>query len=695
MKTRAWEQSIRETLERLGRAVSASRVSIFENHMAADGTLLISQRFEWAAPGVTPRMGSPEMQGFLLRAYGFGGWVERMAKGEPVYGKLQDFPESEREALAPLEIRSIAAVPIFVEDHWWGFVGFDDCWTERDWSPADIAALRLAVATMGTAIERRRAELETAEELRTIAALNAGARRLAHSLAPRQVAESVVRTCVEEFGVPLAWVGQVEPGGSVRMLAVHPSEGTYPRTVTAFWDDYAAGRGPVGQAIQTGTAVVAPLLGGEPGLLPEHIEALLQVGLQALAIFPLVGHNGPSGALALYAHRVGYFDQRRVESLQELARQAAAALENARRFAETGLLLERLRALHAASMAVSSSLDLRVTLDVLLDNVVAQPGVDAAAMLVLNPDTQMIEHAAGRGLPAEALRRTRLGMAEGYAGQAALERRIISIPDLAEAAGGNGAPPWLRDDGFRAYTAVPLVARGQVKGVIEILQRAPHSPTGEWLEYLQALGAQAAVAIDNAALVSSLQRSHADLMLAYEETLESWARAVELWSKERPGRTRSIADLTVRLARAMGVPEADLVHIRQGALLHDIGNLGVPDSILHKRGVLTEGEREIMRHHPVRAYELLSSIPHLHRALDIPYCHHERWDGTGYPRGLRGEQIPLAARIFAVADAWDALRSARRDRPARTDEQARQYIRRQAGRHFDPRVVETFLQQDL
>lgn len=695
MKTRAWEQSIRETLAQLGRAVSASRVSIFENHLAADGTLLISQRHEWVAPGIVPMMGSPDMQGFLLQAYGFGGWVERMAKGEPVYGNLQDFPESEREVLAPLGVRSIVAMPIFVEDRWWGFVGFDDCWTEREWSAAAIAALRLAVGTLGTAIERRRAELETAEELRTITALNAGTGRLTRSLDLQQLAESVVRTCVEEFGVPLAWVGQVEPGGSVRTLAMHPSEGTYQRTVTVGWGDLHPSQGPVGRAIQTGTAVVAPLLTGEPGLPPEQIEALLQLGLQAVAVFPLVSHNGPSGALALYAHRAGFFDPRRVESFKELARQAAAALENARRFAETGLRLERLRALHAAGMAVSSSLDLRVTLNVLLDQVVAQPGVDAAAMLVMNPDTQMIEHAAGRGVRAEALRRTRLGLGEGYAGQAVLERRIISIPDLTEVPGINGVAPWMRDDGFRAYTAVPLVARGQVKGVLEILQRVPHSPTAEWLEYLEALGLQAAIAIDNAALVNNLQRSHADLTLAYEETLESWARAVELWSRERQGRTRSIADLTVRLARAMGVPEGDLVHIRQGALLHDIGNLGIPDSILHKRGVLTEGEREIMRQHPVWAYELLSSIPHLHRAMDIPYCHHEKWDGTGYPRRLRGEQIPLAARIFAVADAWDALRSARRDRPARTDEQAREYIRRQAARHFDPRVVETFLQQDL
>jgi HD-GYP domain-containing protein (c-di-GMP phosphodiesterase class II) len=141
----------------------------------------------------------------------------------------------------------------------------------------------------------------------------------------------------------------------------------------------------------------------------------------------------------------------------------------------------------------------------------------------------------------------------------------------------------------------------------------------------------------------------------------------------------------------MGVEEADLVHIRRGALLHDIGKMGIPDSILLKPGPLTEDEWIIMRKHPVYALELLSPIAYLRPALDIPYAHHEKWDGTGYPRGLKETQIPLAARIFAVTDVWDALTSDRPYRPAWAPEQALAYIREQAGRHFDPAVVEAFL----
>ena len=189
-------------------------------------------------------------------------------------------------------------------------------------------------------------------------------------------------------------------------------------------------------------------------------------------------------------------------------------------------------------------------------------------------------------------------------------------------------------------------------------------------------------------------RAAADLAQAYDAGLDGWSRALDLRDKETEGHTQRVATMTLRLARAVGVPEADLVQIRRGALLHDIGKMAVPDNILFKPGPLTDEEWKIMRRHPGHAYELLSPIAYLQAALDIPYCHHEKWDGSGYPRGLRGEQIPLSARIFAVADVWDALRSDRPYRPAWPDDRARAYIREQAGKHFDPRVADVFLQME-
>lgn len=144
----------------------------------------------------------------------------------------------------------------------------------------------------------------------------------------------------------------------------------------------------------------------------------------------------------------------------------------------------------------------------------------------------------------------------------------------------------------------------------------------------------------------------------------------------------------------MGVDEMVVVHLRRGALLHDIGKMGIPDSVLLKSGPLTEDEWAIMKMHPVYAYELLSPIAFLHPALDIPYSHHEKWDGTGYPRGLKGDEIPLAARIFAIVDVYDALRSDRPYRPAWSEERTIEHIRSLSGKHFDPAVVDTFLRMD-
>lgn len=190
-------------------------------------------------------------------------------------------------------------------------------------------------------------------------------------------------------------------------------------------------------------------------------------------------------------------------------------------------------------------------------------------------------------------------------------------------------------------------------------------------------------------------RTTHELEHAYDTTLEGWARALDLRDKETEGHSRRVTEITVRLARAMGVCEENITHMRRGALLHDIGKLGIPDAILLKPGPLTDEEWAIMRKHPVYAYELLSPIPFLHAALDIPYSHHEKWDGTGYPLGLAGEDIPLAARIFAVVDVWDALSNDRPYRAAFPKDQVREHLQAIAGSHLDPNIVHVFLRLNI
>ncbi|MFQ3681874.1 HD domain-containing phosphohydrolase [Roseiflexus sp.] len=354
------------------------------------------------------------------------------------------------------------------------------------------------------------------------------------------------------------------------------------------------------------------------------------------------------------------------------------------------LNLRRLRALRTIDRAIISNLDMRAVLDILLEQITLHLHVDAASILLLDPYTQMLTFAAGRGFQLRATEQTTLFAGEGYAGQVALERRMLFIADLS-VSDARVSAPMLQSATFVTYCGVPLIARGQVKGVLELFHRSRLDPEQEWFDFLEMLAVQAAIAIDSVETFETMQRSTAQLVLAYEATIRGWARALDLRDRETEGHSQRVTDLTVQLARAAGLSDEQIAHIRRGALLHDIGKLGVPDSILRKPDPLTEEERAIMRRHPDYAYSMLSPIEYLRPALDIPYCHHERWDGTGYPRGLKGEQIPLSARLFAVADVWDALQSDRPYRARWRREEALGYIRSQAGKQFDPDVVELFL----
>lgn len=353
--------------------------------------------------------------------------------------------------------------------------------------------------------------------------------------------------------------------------------------------------------------------------------------------------------------------------------------------------LERVNALHRIDMAILGSVDLRVSLAVFLDQVTEQLKVDAASVLLPSAASGALEYAAGRGFRTESIRRTQVPMAKGLAGRAALDRSRVETRDLPR------EEEFCRKElaeaeGFVTYIGVALCAKGKLLGVLEIFHRSRLEPDSEWYEYLDTLAGQAAIAIDGSTMLMQLERANAELQQAYDATLEGWVRALDLRDHETEGHTLRVTELTVQLARRMGVPEAELVHIRRGALLHDIGKIGVPDHILLKPGKLSGEELLIMQKHPVYAYEWLSPIRYLQPALDIPYCHHERWDGSGYPRRLAGEEIPLAARIFAVVDVWDALRS---DRPYRAGWPAATvlaHIQDGAGTHFDPAVVEAFVE---
>ncbi len=321
---------------------------------------------------------------------------------------------------------------------------------------------------------------------------------------------------------------------------------------------------------------------------------------------------------------------------------------------------------------------------------VSQLDVDAADIFLVDPDTLETTYAEGKGFqryhPHAGISQAR----EDLVWRVLQNRELVAIPDLYKE-----SPTLLRGrmfalEGFRSYYGIPLIAKGKILGVLEVFHRKPLQVDEEWFDFLRGLGTQTAIAMDNAALVENLRRTNLELDLAYNSTLEGWVRALDLRDKTTGDHTHRVVERTLMLAQAVGIPEGQLIHIRRGALLHDIGKLVISDSILNKTGPLNDEEWHLMRKHPQFAREILEPIEFLRPALPIPLGHHEKWDGSGYPNGISGLTIPIAARVFALIDVWDALSSPRPYRDAWPEKKIYKFILEQSGSHFDPQVVEVW-----
>lgn len=379
-----------------------------------------------------------------------------------------------------------------------------------------------------------------------------------------------------------------------------------------------------------------------------------------------------------------------IQLLGTLAEIVGSAIHRAQLYDQSEEQVRRLTALRDVDTAIASSFDLRVTLNILLDHTLAQLNVDAADIIIYNPDLRTLNHLANLGFRQPGSLQTPIRINSRLLNEIMLARKDIYVENIA-AESDFHRREIANLENFVCYFATPLISKGQVKGILEVYLKRSFLPETNWMDFFHTIAGQAAIAIDNAQLFENLQRSNQELSLAYDTTLEGWGKALELRDKETQGHTVRVTDLTLRLARRMGVPETDLIHVRRGVLLHDIGKMAVPDHILKKMGPLNPDEWAEMRQHPKYAYDLLYPIAYLRPALDIPYAHHEYWDGNGYPRGLKGEEIPLAARIFAVVDVYDALLFDRPYRQAWPRQKVAEYLLSESGTHFDPAVVHEFL----
>ena len=395
------------------------------------------------------------------------------------------------------------------------------------------------------------------------------------------------------------------------------------------------------------------------------------------------------GGLLLCSALPNPFSAEAVEIAREVADQLAIVIQQSELLAETRRALVREQKLNEISLGFNSTLDLESNLPPFLRLASSLLDADGAGISILREDGTMALIPGGN-LPAPFDVRRVLPSGQGLSWQIVSSRQPLLLNDYPSQP--LALPIWVAA-GVKEVIAVPVVAGEAVMGALIIFRLSSEHPFNQRdLDLSEATGRQVGLALRNSQLFKKVQQSALDLSSAYDATIQGWSRALELRDKETQGHSERVTRLTLELAQKMGLPAARLPDFRRGVFLHDIGKMAIPDSILLKPGPLTEEEWAVMRLHPAYAFHLLSDIAYLRPVLDIPFCHHEHWDGSGYPRGLKGEAIPLPARIFAVVDVWDALTSDRPYRPAWSRVEARRHLLEQAGIQFDPAVVGPFLE---
>lgn len=580
----------------------------------------------------------------------------------------------------PLE--HIMGVPILLKDRNSGLLAVWRSGSGTEFTRRELEFLTSLARQAAVAIENARLYAETQRRLKELEIIN----RLSTSLRVTQSVDEMLPILLNET---LQLVNTSH--GSI-WLFDHTSDRLVQRVAKGAdtkikHTSLSVMDGIIGHTFRSGRAYFSSDLKKDALLFAGNRDSIA-AGLGGASI-PIQSTAGPVGVMVI-AVETGRQIADEINLLTILAEITGNSIHRAQLYEQSQRQVRRLTSLRDIDAAIASSFDLRLTLNILMDHTLNHLGLDAVNIGLYHPDLQTLTYLPGVGFNIPSPTRPQIRIGEGLAGQVILKQQTCHIINLQSAPEASHEL-LIKREGFVTYIGIPLIVKGQIKGVFEVFHRTHLSPTPDWMEFLHTLAGQAAIAIDSSQLFENLQRSNQELIQAYDTTLEGWARALELRDRETEGHTRRVTELTIRLARYMGVRESELVNIHRGVLLHDIGKMGVPDHILKKKGELTKEEWAEMCQHPVYAYNLLSPISFLRGVLDIPYCHHEHWDGGGYPRGLRGEQIPLAARIFSVVDNWDALLSDRPYRRAWPQEKVIKHLREIAGTMLDPKIVAIFL----
>lgn len=628
---------------------------------------------------------NPEMMLGITLKLGEGMAGKVAATLQPMF--LENYSEWEGRARAYDDRRVLAVleVPMLYGGHLIGILGIESLDNARKFDDNDLRSLSLLAEQAASAIYNARLFSEIEDRNRELNRLSHASSTLLAGVSSDipHLCREIATLLASEFHNSHCSVWLIKDDGlSLERVGV---SGPYVDLIKAALLT-TKGPGLIAKAIRMKTSInVGDVRGFE-----DYIEGWEQASSEL--VVPLRSGDRILGVIDLQNQALNAYSDDDVRLIELIASQAALMVEHVRLYMQTDHRLHQLTVLSNIDAAIASSLDLQVTLNILVSQISTHLETDAVDVMLLNNHLRMLEYAAGRGFRGNAVRRTPLLLGEDPAGVAALERTVVSIFDLSTAQAEFQHPERIAGEDFVSMYAVPLVAKGQTRGVLELFYRRPVEPDPDWIHFLEILARQAAVAVEDASLFNDMQRSFTELAVAYDAAIEGWARILQMRHHEPEELSPTLATLTLDLARRMGISESEMAHIYRGVLLHDIGKLDISETILFKPGPLTRDERDIIRQHPAYAYDFLQSIAYLRTAMNIPYCHHERWDGNGYPRGLKGEEIPLEARIFSVVKVWTVLQHDRPFRPAWSRAEATAYITEKSGQEFDPQVVAEFLQ---
>lgn len=475
------------------------------------------------------------------------------------------------------------------------------------------------------------------------------------------VGKRCTRICVELGGVSQAWMAQVDQNNAVHWIANWPDA----PILHPLPDEF------VRKAIQH----------GEPVTFEDHDE------LVSGGVFPVMEHSRVTGLIGLLSTQTDYFNPRTIAWVRALTGILSDGF-----FRSDHVGAEDRRVEYSICQILQSSMDVKDPLPFVLELMAGGVQADGMTALSYHQRSKRFDLLATYRLDARVLAKLKLYFEAGLAGQPSSERKPVWIEDMLASSSPLRPVSPLVQDGFRSYLALPLIGHNDFLGILEVVWRTPQVFQVANVDFLERMAEQIAFTMERTSIVRDLRHRNKELASTYNAMIEGLSRALELRDLETEGHTRRVSVLMMRFVEHMQIPPDQWDAIRQGALLHDIGKLGIPDAILLKPGSLTSQERLVMQQHAVYGYNVLAPIINLRQTLDLALYHHERWDGSGYPYGLKGEQIPLVARLFAVVDVFDALTSDRPYRSAWSHSQAIEYINEQAGRQFDPQIVELFLE---